>query len=382
MWRWRPPKLPAGQPLWPTFSRLSRKRTGSVRNRPSGPVSFRVSASDDDRPHRHRPWPRPRSTTTTDPNAPRPRHTVDPNTTTTTTSPPGPVPIPVAVLLLRLSNAMAGPGRRRGSVGVWRRARPGRPAPRRSRHFRTEDDPGRRSAGRHDHCDPRLSRATAAGSRSPTTTAGRRGTSISTTTSMEATTGTAWGSDRISWWVPASWRAKSSDGSATRGTPSRRRLISTSSFTRAAGWRSTLWPACAGLSAACRLRLSSSDHLSFSGPYIDDDGLTAEPMFGLAGLARSAEFVRLMGRGCVPSRPKPPTLDAVSWISAISRVVIPVWTPTTSSEIIGQIIDEARTVRPKAAPRHRSRSARRPPSWSGFRTRKPTKMRWLSSRTR
>lgn len=36
-------------------------------------------------------------------------------------------------------------------------------------------------------------------------------------------------------------------------------------------------------------------------------------------------------------------LDAVGWISALSRVLIPVLGPTTSTEIVGQIIEEART---------------------------------------
>ena len=36
-------------------------------------------------------------------------------------------------------------------------------------------------------------------------------------------------------------------------------------------------------------------------------------------------------------------MDAVGWISALSRVVVPIPAPTTSTEIVNQIIEAART---------------------------------------
>ena len=88
---------------------------------------------------------------------------------------------------------------------------------------------------------------------------------------------------------------------------------------------------------------------NFSGPYIDDDGLPAEPMFGLLtslGTLRSCDA----WNAAVCPHAEASTVDAVGWISALARVVIPVWTPTTSTEIVGQILEEARTCSVEGCP--------------------------------
>jgi murein DD-endopeptidase MepM/ murein hydrolase activator NlpD len=87
----------------------------------------------------------------------------------------------------------------------------------------------------------------------------------------------------------------------------------------------------------------------FSGPYIDDDGLPAETMFGLLtslGVVSPCD----PWNAAVCPHSEASTVDAVGWVSALSRVVIPVWRPTTSTEIIGQIIHEARTCPAEGCP--------------------------------
>ena len=80
----------------------------------------------------------------------------------------------------------------------------------------------------------------------------------------------------------------------------------------------------------------------FSGPYIDDDGLPAEAMFDLlASLGVMSSCDPWSAAVCPFSEAS--EVDAVGWISALSRVVVPVWHPTTSTEIIGQILEEALT---------------------------------------
>jgi hypothetical protein len=80
----------------------------------------------------------------------------------------------------------------------------------------------------------------------------------------------------------------------------------------------------------------------FSGPYIDDDGLPAEAMFGLLaslGVVNSCD----QWAAAVCPHLEASDVDAVGWISALSRVVVPVSAPTTSTEIVNQIIEAART---------------------------------------
>jgi hypothetical protein len=81
---------------------------------------------------------------------------------------------------------------------------------------------------------------------------------------------------------------------------------------------------------------------NFSGPYIDDDGLPAETMFGLlASLGVVSPCDPWNAAVCPYSEAS--DVDAVGWISALSRVVLPISGPTTSAEILGEIIKEART---------------------------------------
>ena len=80
----------------------------------------------------------------------------------------------------------------------------------------------------------------------------------------------------------------------------------------------------------------------FSGPYIDDDGLPAEAIFGLLvslGAVNSCD----QWAAAVCPQAEASNVDAVGWISALSRVVVPVSTPTTSTEIVGQLLADART---------------------------------------
>ena len=80
----------------------------------------------------------------------------------------------------------------------------------------------------------------------------------------------------------------------------------------------------------------------FSGPYIDDDGLPAEVMFGLLvslGVVHPCD----QWAAAVCPHLEASEVDAVGWISALSRVVIPVPAPTTSTEIVNRIIEDART---------------------------------------
>ena len=80
----------------------------------------------------------------------------------------------------------------------------------------------------------------------------------------------------------------------------------------------------------------------FSGPYFDDDGLATEPMFGLLTSLGALSSCDPWSAAVCPHS-EATSLDAVRWISALSRVLIPVWAPTTTSEIVGQMIEEART---------------------------------------
>ena len=88
---------------------------------------------------------------------------------------------------------------------------------------------------------------------------------------------------------------------------------------------------------------------SFSGPYFDDDGLPAEATFRLLaslGVMRSCD----PWNAAVCPDSEASILDAVDWISALSRVLIPVAGPQTSAEIVGQIIEEARTCPAEGCP--------------------------------
>jgi murein DD-endopeptidase MepM/ murein hydrolase activator NlpD len=80
----------------------------------------------------------------------------------------------------------------------------------------------------------------------------------------------------------------------------------------------------------------------FSGPYIDDDGLPAEAIFGLL-VSRGAVHPCDQWAAAVCPHVEATDVDAVGWISALSRVVVPVPAPTTSTEIVNQIIEAART---------------------------------------
>jgi hypothetical protein len=82
--------------------------------------------------------------------------------------------------------------------------------------------------------------------------------------------------------------------------------------------------------------------VDFSGPYIDDDGLPAEAVFGLLaslGVVHSCD----QWAAAVCPQLEASDVDAVGWISALSRVVVPVPARTTSTEIVNQIIEDART---------------------------------------
>ena len=88
---------------------------------------------------------------------------------------------------------------------------------------------------------------------------------------------------------------------------------------------------------------------SFSGPYFDDDGLAAEATFRLLaslGVVRSCDT----WNAAVCPDSEASNLDAVDWISALSRVLIPVRGPQTSTEIVAQLIEEARTCPPDGCP--------------------------------
>ena len=79
----------------------------------------------------------------------------------------------------------------------------------------------------------------------------------------------------------------------------------------------------------------------FSGPYIDDDGLPAEVIFGLLtslGVVNSCD----QWAAAVCPHSEVSDVEAVGWISALSRVVVPVSAPTTSTEIVDQLIADAR----------------------------------------
>ena len=88
---------------------------------------------------------------------------------------------------------------------------------------------------------------------------------------------------------------------------------------------------------------------SFSGPYIDDDGLVSEPLFGLLASMGAVNSCDSWSAAVCPHS-EASSLDAISWISALSRVLIPVRTPTTSTEIVGQLIQEAQTCPPEGCP--------------------------------
>ena len=87
----------------------------------------------------------------------------------------------------------------------------------------------------------------------------------------------------------------------------------------------------------------------FSGPYIDDDGLPAEAMFGLLaslGVVHSCD----QWAAAVCPHLEASDMDAVGWISALSRVVVPVRTPTATIEIVNQIIEDARSCPAEGCP--------------------------------
>jgi hypothetical protein len=82
----------------------------------------------------------------------------------------------------------------------------------------------------------------------------------------------------------------------------------------------------------------------FSGPYIDDDGLPAEAIFGLLASLGVVHSCEQWGAAVCPHL-EATDVDAVGWISALSRVVVPVpvSAPTTTTEIVNKIIEDART---------------------------------------
>ena len=87
----------------------------------------------------------------------------------------------------------------------------------------------------------------------------------------------------------------------------------------------------------------------FSGPYIDDDGLPAEATFGLLASLGAISSCDSWSAAVCPHA-EASILDAVGWISALSRVLVPIPTPTTSTEIVEQMIQEARNCGVEACP--------------------------------
>ena len=87
----------------------------------------------------------------------------------------------------------------------------------------------------------------------------------------------------------------------------------------------------------------------FSGPYIDDDGLPTEATFGLLASLGALSSCDSWSAAVCPQAPAS-ILDAVGWISALTRVLVPVPTPTTSTEIVGQMIEDARNCVVEACP--------------------------------
>ena len=81
---------------------------------------------------------------------------------------------------------------------------------------------------------------------------------------------------------------------------------------------------------------------NFSGPYIDDGGLPAEAIFGLLASLGAVNSCDQWAAAVCPHA-EASDVDAVGWISALSRVVIPVSAPTTSTEIVDELIADART---------------------------------------
>jgi len=81
---------------------------------------------------------------------------------------------------------------------------------------------------------------------------------------------------------------------------------------------------------------------NFAGPYIDDDGLSAESIFGLLASLGAVSSCDPWSAAVCPHA-EASNLDAVGWIGALSRVLVPVSGPTTSTEIVEQIIEQALT---------------------------------------
>jgi hypothetical protein len=88
---------------------------------------------------------------------------------------------------------------------------------------------------------------------------------------------------------------------------------------------------------------------TFTGPFFDDDGSPAEPIFRLLaslGAVRSCD----MWNAAVCPEGEASTMEAIEWISALSRILIPIDGPHTSAEIVSQILEQARTCPPEGCP--------------------------------
>ncbi|MGH8928379.1 MAG: M23 family metallopeptidase [Acidimicrobiia bacterium] len=88
---------------------------------------------------------------------------------------------------------------------------------------------------------------------------------------------------------------------------------------------------------------------SFLGPYIDDDGITPEPIFALlTSLGAVTACDPWSARVC--PHLEATELEAANWIGALSRVLVPIDTPESPQEILGRIIEQYLACPPEGCP--------------------------------
>jgi hypothetical protein len=87
----------------------------------------------------------------------------------------------------------------------------------------------------------------------------------------------------------------------------------------------------------------------FSGPFIDDDGLLAERMFGLLVTLGSISSCDLWGVAVCPDWPTT-NEEAATWLGAITRVLVPTTLPEGSPAMLEQMALDSRACAPGGCP--------------------------------
>ncbi|MGQ0848761.1 MAG: M23 family metallopeptidase [Actinomycetota bacterium] len=78
---------------------------------------------------------------------------------------------------------------------------------------------------------------------------------------------------------------------------------------------------------------------SFTGPFIDDDGYAAEPVFGLLTSLGTVTPCDEWGAAICPGWTAS-NLDAASWVGAIARVLVPIRPPDNPDLLIASVFDQ------------------------------------------